>query len=186
MSLSAADLLVLADIAREDFTAHSNWCELTLATLGYTNVFAHVGRNVKIRAPNGHDVPPLVTGTFGGADFIHSIMGEAGDKLSSSAVSDVSRSMANARSQSEGQSSAISTLMQVFTQLPSGDGQQLSREMNDISSMRAGQPGGVDPSQMSAQELHANLWRVLSFRDSVMKRIEVSYVGLCMVEIAQK
>ena len=147
--------------------------------MGYHQVFAHVGRNVKIRAPNGKDVAPLVTGSFGGADFIHSIMGEAGDKLSSSAVSDVSRSMQNARSQSEGQSSAIQTLMQVFTQMPGGQGQQLSRDMNDINNMRAGQPGGVDPSQMSAQELHANLWKVLSFRDSVMKSIEVSIKRMC-------
>lgn len=161
----------------EDFTAHSNWCELALINFGYNQVFAHVGRNVRIRSPGGKDVAPLVTGSFGGADFIHSIMGEAGDKLSSSAVSDVSRSMENARTQSEGQSSAISTLLQVFSTLPSGEGQNLSREMNDINNMRAGQPGGVDPSQMSAQELHANLWRVLSFRDSVMKRIEVGGCG---------
>jgi len=49
----------------------------------------------------------------------------------------------------------------------------MSRDMDDIGNMRAGQPGGVDPSQMSAQELHANIWKILSFRDSVMKKIEV-------------
>lgn len=50
--------------------------------MGHQNVFPHVGQNVKIRAPNGRDVYPLVTGTFGGADFIHSLMGEATDHLS--------------------------------------------------------------------------------------------------------
>lgn len=55
---------------------------IALISFGYHNVFPHVGRNVKIRAPNGRDVPILVTGTFGGADFIHSLMGEATDHLS--------------------------------------------------------------------------------------------------------
>lgn len=67
---------------REDFPAHSNFCELALISLGYHDVFAHVGRNVKVHAPNGRSVPPLITGTFGGADFIHSLMGEATDHLS--------------------------------------------------------------------------------------------------------
>ncbi|EKD04363.1 heterokaryon incompatibility protein HET-C [Trichosporon asahii var. asahii CBS 8904] len=92
--------------------AHSNYCELVLISLGYQNVFPHVGRNTQIRSPQGRPVYPLVTGSFGGADFIHSLMGEAGDKLSS------------------------------------------------------------DPSTMSPQELYQTLWKILSFRDSVMKKIE--------------
>jgi len=50
--------------------------------MGYHDVFPHVGRNVKVQAPNGRSVSPLITGTFGGADFIHSLMGEATDHLS--------------------------------------------------------------------------------------------------------
>jgi len=56
-------------------TAHSNWCELTLQSMGHREVFAHVGRNVTVHAPNGQNVPILVTGTFGGNDFIHSLLG---------------------------------------------------------------------------------------------------------------
>jgi len=33
---------------------------------------------VVINTPNGR-APPLVTGTFGGADFLHSLLGEAGE-----------------------------------------------------------------------------------------------------------
>lgn len=61
----------------------------------------------------------------------------------------------------------------MFFDLPGGDGNDLTRDMNGIQDMRVGQPGGLDPSQMSAQELHATLWQILSFRDSVMKKIEV-------------
>lgn len=65
----------------EDFSAHSNWCELSLIRLGYHQVFAHVGDAVKIQTPAG-PAPPLVTGTFGGSDFVHSLLGEATDHLS--------------------------------------------------------------------------------------------------------
>jgi len=46
----------------EDFPAHSNFCELALINMGHDEVFAHVGDHVRIRAPNGKNVPPLVTG----------------------------------------------------------------------------------------------------------------------------
>lgn len=47
---------------------------------------------VIINTPNG-SAPPLVTGTFGGADFLHSLMGEATDKLSQASVTDLSEKM---------------------------------------------------------------------------------------------
>ncbi len=65
--------------------------------MGYSQVFVQVGDQVRIQAPGGHWVAPLVTGTFGSSDFIHSLLGgmcvaftkessltfcsEAGDKL---------------------------------------------------------------------------------------------------------
>jgi hypothetical protein len=46
----------------EDFTAHSNFCELALWSMGYTDVFLHVGDQARIQAPGGKWVAPLVTG----------------------------------------------------------------------------------------------------------------------------
>lgn len=46
----------------EDFAAHSNFCELMLVHLGHQNVFLHVGDQVRIQAPNGKWVAPIVTG----------------------------------------------------------------------------------------------------------------------------
>lgn len=162
-----------ADIS-EDFTAHSNFCELALISMGHHNVFAHVGRNVKVRAPNGRDVYPLITGTFGGADFVHSLMGEATDHLSAASVSDLTKKVNSARSVGEGQNASSQILRTLFTSMPGGDGDQLTREMDGVSNMRAGQPGGLDPSQMSPQQMHDTLWTILSFRDSVMKKIEMT------------
>ena len=82
--------------------------------------------------------------------------------------------MANARSTSEGQSASTNTLRQLFLDLPGGTGGDLSRDMDDINNLRANS-GGQDPSDMSPQELHATIWKILSFRDSVMKKIEVGY-----------
>ena len=77
----------------EDFLAHSNGCELALRKMGHEQVFCHVGDNgrllvhvlrpvvsltkfiVRIDTPNGL-APPLITGTFGSADFLHSLKGE--------------------------------------------------------------------------------------------------------------
>lgn len=65
----------------------------------------------------------------------------------------------------------------MFFDLPGSDSGDLSRDMDGISNMRAGLPGGMDPTQMSPQELHATIWKILSWRDSIMKRIEVSLDG---------
>lgn len=47
----------------EDFAAHSNFCELSLYSMGFTQVFLHVGDNARIQAPGGKWVAPLVTGS---------------------------------------------------------------------------------------------------------------------------
>lgn len=45
--------------------------------------------------------------------------------------------------------------------------------MEGIERIRAGpSQGGKSPDQMSPQELHAVLWQVLTWRDSVVKKIE--------------
>jgi hypothetical protein len=43
--------------------------------MGHSNIFVHVGDHVRIQAPNGRWVAPLVTGTFGSSDFLHSLLG---------------------------------------------------------------------------------------------------------------
>jgi hypothetical protein len=46
----------------EDFSAHSNYCELALRELGYRNVFPHTGTQTEVHI-HGKRVFPLVTGT---------------------------------------------------------------------------------------------------------------------------
>jgi len=98
----------------EDLLAHSNWCEIALRKMGHGQVFCHVGdrgktfrgidfrrtlltaKVVKINTPNG-PAPPLVTGTFGGADFLHSLLGEATDRFSQTSITDLSQKIDDVR-----------------------------------------------------------------------------------------
>ncbi|KAF7558338.1 hypothetical protein G7046_g5816 [Stylonectria norvegica] len=88
----------------EDFSAHSNYCELALRELGYNTVFPHCGTQTEINL-HGKRVYPLVTGTFGAVDFLHSVLGEATDHFTQSEVDEVDIVLKNA----EGSSGGVST-----------------------------------------------------------------------------
>ncbi|KAG5759521.1 hypothetical protein H9Q72_012360 [Fusarium xylarioides] len=79
----------------EDFSAHSNYCELALRELGYHSVFPHCGARTEINL-HGKRVYPLVTGTFGAVDFLHSVIGEASDHFTQSEVDEVDVALKNA------------------------------------------------------------------------------------------
>ncbi|KAI0885037.1 heterokaryon incompatibility Het-C [Annulohypoxylon maeteangense] len=78
----------------EDFSAHSNYCELALRELGYHEVFPHCGSGSEIHL-RGKRVFPLVTGTFGGVDFLHSVLGEANDHFTQSEVDQLDIALKN-------------------------------------------------------------------------------------------
>ncbi|KAI0019406.1 heterokaryon incompatibility Het-C [Xylariomycetidae sp. FL0641] len=78
----------------EDFSAHSNYCELALKELGYHGVFPHCGSQSEIHL-NGKRVFPIVTGTFGGVDFLHSVLGEANDHFTQSEVDQLDIALKN-------------------------------------------------------------------------------------------
>ncbi|KAF9239812.1 Het-C-domain-containing protein [Melanogaster broomeanus] len=132
----------------EDFPAHSNFCELALVSQGHQQVFLHVGDNARLRTNQGKSVAPLVTGSFGSSDFLHSLLG----------VSDLNKELENARSKSVSRGALPTYCM--------------TREMDGIERIRAG--NGKRPEDMSPQEVHAVLWQVLSFKDSVSKKMSAT------------
>lgn len=79
----------------EDYSAHSNYCELALKELGYHGVFPHCGSASEINL-HGKRAFPIVTGTFGGVDFLHSVLGEATDHFTQSEVDEVDIALKNA------------------------------------------------------------------------------------------
>lgn len=77
--------------------------------------------------------------------------------------------MDQARSTDRG---ATDSLRDMLFQLPGDTGSNLSRDLSDIEATSSRAAAG-DPSTMSPQELHATLWKVLTFRDNVVKGIEI-------------
>ena len=79
----------------EDFGAHTNYTELVLRELGHNNVFPHVGAQAGITLHGKHTFP-LVTGTFGGVDFFHSVLGEANDHITQTEIDEVNTALVDA------------------------------------------------------------------------------------------
>lgn len=170
----------------EDFSAHSNYIELVLISLGYTDVFPHVGSNCKVHV-RGQEVIPLVTGTFGGMDFIHSLLGGAQDSLSQIELAEVQAQLQN------GSTSSADTLSQLFSQVagdvdfsdlvnesvPSSSNSRSlnydyseSREHRSIADelqiLQDNAAGATD----DPEELIAKIYPLFQFRDGVMMKIE--------------
>lgn len=119
----------------EDFAAHSNYIELALREMGRRNVFPHCGSATEMEF-QGRRAFPLVTGTFGVVDFVHSVLGEATDHLSQSEVDELNKALGEAQG-AEGSSrgfgdsnTGLSNLTGLLSQVP-GAG-ELSREAVDL------------------------------------------------------
>ncbi|KAI0718880.1 heterokaryon incompatibility protein Het-C-domain-containing protein [Cerioporus squamosus] len=150
----------------EDLLAHSNWCELALRKLGYNDVFCHVGDNVLIDTPNGR-THPLVTGTFGSADFLHSLMGEATDHLSQASVVDLSKKMDEASNQDN---DTIGNLRSLISKLPIGGGDD--EKMGEADDMQAkAKAYNFDPDNVAPPEVREQLWQLLKWRDDIYRDI---------------
>ncbi|KAH0279961.1 heterokaryon incompatibility Het-C, partial [Aureobasidium melanogenum] len=105
----------------EDFGAHTNYTELALRELGHNNVFPHVGVNTEINL-RGKRVFPLVTGTFGGVDFLHSVLGEATDHVTQSEVDEMQSALNNASAEGKrsgsGPAGEVSGLVSLLSKVP--------------------------------------------------------------------
>ncbi|KAL8940444.1 MAG: hypothetical protein Q9216_002814 [Gyalolechia sp. 2 TL-2023] len=110
----------------EDFGAHSSYTELALREMGHTNVFPHTGTATEINL-RGRRVFPLVTGTFGAVDFLHSVLGEATDHFAQTEIDQLDITLGDAQSQSKpsggarggsGGSSQLSSMTSLLSQMP--------------------------------------------------------------------
>ncbi|KAK4095058.1 HET-C domain-containing protein HetC [Purpureocillium lilacinum] len=120
----------------EDFGAHSNYCELALRELGYHNVFPHCGTQAEINI-HGKRLYPIVTGTFGAVDFLHSVIGEANDHFTQSEVDEVDVALKNAEAARSGGGGSNSRGL--FDGSGSGDFISLISKLPDVGSGYADQ-----------------------------------------------
>ena len=100
----------------EDFGAHTNYTELVLRELGFNNVFPHCGANTQINL-RGHHVFPLVTGTFGTVDFLHSVLGEATDHFAQSEVNEMDNALGTAQTAAQS-NNPLMTLVKLLAKVP--------------------------------------------------------------------
>ena len=159
----------------EDFSAHSNYCELILISMGYSDVFPHVGSNCMIQL-NGRRVYPIVTGTFGGQDFIHSLMGGAQDSLSQMEIGDVQTSLENGANDSE----AGENLKKYFAMLPidfsSGGGDEpTSESSSNLSDEMDRLKHSSGETSKDPEEIIAKIYPILAFRDRILKKVDAFF-----------
>ncbi|KAI0815377.1 heterokaryon incompatibility protein Het-C-domain-containing protein [Irpex lacteus] len=151
----------------EDLLAHSNWCELALRKMGHQQVFPHVGDNVIIDTPNG-PAPPLITGTFGGADFLHSMMGEATEPASSISPK-TSRLLRRTTPDS-------SVIRDILKKLPIGGSDD--DKVDQADDMKAKSKAyNFDPDDVLPPEVQQQMFQLLKWRDDIyrdiLKKIEM-------------
>ncbi|KAK7981042.1 hypothetical protein PG989_013499 [Apiospora arundinis] len=183
----------------EDFSAHSNYCELALRELGYNDVYPHCGTNAQIRV-NGKHIYPIVTGTFGGVDFLHSVLGEANDHLSQSEVDEMNSALLNAQMATKGEGGAsrglgggpsnVSSFISLVSKLPvigggfASEARELQRSAdeqerrNQMESSRSGGDGTRNTNLVPGMsesfdpvKVAGQIYPILKFRDKIVKSI---------------
>ncbi len=136
----------------EDFSAHSNYCELALRELGYHGVFPHCGSNSEVNIRGKH-VFPLVTGTFGGVDFLHSVLGEANDHFTQSEVDELDIALKSCEQQGSGPKSSSSSgsrgLFDIFT----GGGGSGGKDFISLIGQLPGSGGGFASEARNLQRM---------------------------------
>lgn len=174
----ALRLLGTACHCLEDFSAHSNYTELALIEMGERDIFPHVGRNCKIRLRGARSpVYPLVTGTFGGVDFLHSVTGEFDDKVTQSEIQELEGTLQNA--QSQGADSSV--LQDLLSKIPDGvfggkDEAGKADELKQNATQHQMQHTRITPRQPEAWLQYVNdtqqqIYPILEWHDEVMQGI---------------
>ncbi len=164
------------ELTELDFSAHSNYTELSLIEMGEHDIFPHVGRQTQIRLQGvQHPVYPIITGTFGGVDFLHSVMGEFDDKATQSEIQALEGTM-----QSSG-SSNTSILKNILSNIPSGlfGGKDQSGKADELQANATAaqmQNLHVSPKEpeaftQQAQELVKQIFPIMEWHDNLMQSI---------------
>ncbi|KAH7391038.1 heterokaryon incompatibility protein Het-C-domain-containing protein [Phaeosphaeria sp. MPI-PUGE-AT-0046c] len=173
----ALRLLGTATHCLEDYSAHSNFTELVLIELGERDIFPHVGTNAIFQVQAARkQVFPIVTGTFGGVDFLHSVCGELTDKATQSELSELQGAISDAdRKKNKSQ------IKDLLSQLPDGifggkDQGSKADELENNASAAAMGNLHVTPKEPEAfteqmGELVKQIYPIMEFHDEIMQSI---------------
>lgn len=125
-----------------------------------------------------HPVFPIITGTFGGVDFLHSVMGEFSDKAIQSEIQELEGTM-----QSSGQADT-SLLQDLLNQIPSGlfgekDEAGKVDELQANATAAKMQSTHISPRQPEAwarqlDEIQKQIYPIIEWHDELMQSITES------------
>ena len=160
----------------EDFSAHSNYTELCLIEMGERDIFPHVGRRTLIQLRGARrEVYPCVTGTFGGVDFLHSVMGEFSDKAMQSEIQELEGALQGA------QGGNTSALQDLLSKVPEGifgnkDEAGKADELQQNAQAQQMQNMNISPRDEEAwvqylQDVQRQIYPILEWHDEVMQSI---------------
>ncbi|XP_014555441.1 hypothetical protein COCVIDRAFT_102284 [Bipolaris victoriae FI3] len=173
----ALRLLGTATHCLEDYAAHSNYVELALIEIGVHDVFPHVGQNARFYVEEAKkEVYPIVTGTFGGVDFLHSVCGEITDKATQSELQELEGAISNAdRSKNK------SKIKELLDKLPEGifGGKDEASKADELeNNANAAAMGNMritpkEPEEFTQQigELVKQIYPIMEFHDEIMQSI---------------
>jgi len=172
----ALRLLGTACHCLEDYSAHSNYTELALIEMGEREVFPHVGRRTQVELRGARNpVYPCVTGTFGGVDFLHSVMGEFSDKTTQSELQELEGTI------QQSQNADTSLLQDLLDKLPPGilgDSDHKGKADQLQANSQAAQMQNLnispkEPEEVTRQvnEISKQIYPILEFHDNIVKSI---------------
>ncbi|KAF1973716.1 NIMA-interacting protein tinc [Bimuria novae-zelandiae CBS 107.79] len=173
----ALRLLGTATHCLEDYSAHSNYTELCLIELGARDVFPHVGRRAMFQIEGVREpVYPIITGTFGGVDFLHSVCGEITDKATQSELQELEGAINDAdRKQNK---SAIKDLLSKLPDGIFGDKDQAGKADELEQNAQAAKMNNMhitpkEPEEFTQQldELVKQIYPIMEFHDEIMQSI---------------
>jgi len=124
--------------------------------------------SVTVQAPNGERVPPIVTGTFGGADFLHSLMGEATDHISQSSVTDLSEKLKNTNTDESME--ALKGILSKFKN-SGGDNDDEAQANEAENFQQKSKAYNFNPDDVMPPDVQKELYDILKWRDGVYRDI---------------
>jgi len=144
--------------------------------MGERDVFPHVGRDTQIRLQGARgSVYPVVTGTFGGVDFLHSVTGEVSDKLTQNEINELEGTLQNS------QNSDTSILRNLLDMIPDGifGGGDKKQQMDQIQSNAAAsqmQNMRVSPREPEeytryVQDVFRQIMPAIEFHDEILQKV---------------
>jgi Heterokaryon incompatibility protein Het-C len=90
---------------------------------------------------------------------------QAGDKLSESSVSELTKKVSDA----QGKEGTLSTIKNVISQVPSG-GEDTQADMKRADEIQQ-KAYSFDPDNYTTEEVQQTLWEILGWRDTIMRKI---------------